>query len=78
MYETFDGFTDKAAIGSNTSAYSNTSGNGAGSAFGSTGNYGSMLGGGWYLVGLGASSVFSVVLGPLRLQPNIRPAGIAP
>lgn len=65
IIEDFEGFATGASIGSNAFALNTTSGIGAIPAFGSTGNYGSVLGGGTYSLGFAPSSVFSFVLGSL-------------
>ncbi|QKR98683.1 PEP-CTERM sorting domain-containing protein [Sphingomonas sp. CL5.1] len=65
MFQTFDSYAAGALIGANTYALNSNSGNGAAPAFGSSGNYASVLGGGSYTVNFGATSVFSFVLGSL-------------
>lgn len=65
VFEDFEGYATGASIGTNAFALNSNSGIGARPAFGSTGNYGSVLGGGSYSVAFNPSKVFSFVLGSL-------------
>ncbi len=65
VFEDFEGIATGASIGTNAFAYDTSSSNGAIPAFGSTGNYGSVLSGGSYSVAFSPSDVFSFVLGSL-------------
>ena len=65
VFQTFEGFAPNAAIGTNAYAVTASSGNAARPAYGSTGKFGAVLGGGSWTVNFAAASVFSFVLGSL-------------
>ena len=65
VFQNFDSYAPGTLIGTKTYALDANSSNGARPAFGSTGNFASVVGGGKYSVDFGATNVFSFVLGSL-------------
>jgi len=65
VIENFDDVASGTAIGNNAYALNTSSGIGAIPAFGSSGNYGSVLGGGTYSISFAPASTFAFVLGSL-------------
>jgi hypothetical protein len=65
VIENFDGYTAGTADGANAYALDTSSSSGAKPAFGSTGNYESVLGGGAYNINFGPASTLAFVLGSL-------------
>ena len=65
VFQNFDGFAAGSRISTFTDVYAVSNSKGAEPAFGSTGNFAAILGGGTYSVMFDASSVFSFVLGSL-------------
>lgn len=65
VFQNFDGFAAGSQIGTFTNVYAVSNSKGAEPAFGSTGNFAAILGGGTYSVSFGPASVFSFVLGSL-------------
>lgn len=67
VFQNFDGFAAGSTLpgGINALALDSSGSNGARPAYGSTGNFGSVLGGGTWTVDFGATSIFSFVLGSL-------------
>ena len=65
VFENFNSFTAGDPIGPNAFALNGTDGSGARPAYGSDGNYASVLTGGSYTTTFAATSVFSFVLGSL-------------
>ncbi|WEK44155.1 MAG: PEPxxWA-CTERM sorting domain-containing protein [Candidatus Sphingomonas colombiensis] len=67
VFQNFDSFAPGAALpgGTNAFAYDTSSSNGARPADGSTGNFGSVLGGGTWTTSFAPTSLFSFVLGSL-------------
>ncbi|MFW2850508.1 PEPxxWA-CTERM sorting domain-containing protein [Sphingomonas sp. TX0543] len=67
VFQNFDSFADGSTLpgGTGALALGSSGGNGARPAYGSTGNFGSVLGSGTWTVNFGATSIFSFVLGSL-------------
>ena len=65
VFEDFDGYAPDFGIGDNTIAASTHTGYAARPAYGSTGNFGAVMGGGSWTVNFTAAKVFSFVLGSL-------------
>ena len=65
VIQNFDSLAVGSSIGTNAAVYSTTGATAARPAFGSTGNYGAVNGGGTYTINFAASNVFSFVLGSL-------------
>ncbi|MBN8849030.1 MAG: PEP-CTERM sorting domain-containing protein [Sphingomonas sp.] len=74
VFQNFDSYSVGQALpgGTNAFAYDTTSANGAIPAYGSSGNYGSVLGGGSYTVNFGPTSVFAFVLGSLDTYNSLK------
>lgn len=65
VFQNFDGLATGSSIGTFANVYDVSSSKGAVPAFGSTGNFAAVLGGGTYSVTFDASDIFSFVLGSL-------------
>lgn len=65
VFQDFDGYAAGASIGADAFAYGAAANTGARPAFGSTGNFAAVLGGGNYTVNFGPTNLFSFVLGSL-------------
>ena len=65
VFQNFDDLAAGSSIGTSANVYATDSSKGATPAFGSTGNFAAVLGGGTYSVSFNASSIFSFVLGSL-------------
>lgn len=67
VFQNYDSLASGSAIGSNAFVYSANTGSAARPAFGSTGNFASVLDTGSYTVNFGPTNIFSFVLGSLDL-----------
>jgi len=65
VFQNFDSYAPGTLIGTKTYALASSSSSGARPAFGSTGNFASVTGGGTYSVDFAATNLFSFVLGSL-------------
>jgi len=65
VIQNFDSLAVGTSLGTNAAVYSTTGANAARPAFGSTGNYGAVTGGGSYTFNFAATNLFSFVLGSL-------------
>ncbi|MBB3348836.1 PEPxxWA-CTERM sorting domain-containing protein [Sphingomonas sp. BK069] len=65
VFQTFDSLKAGSSIGTFANVYDVNSDKGARPAFGSTGNFAAVLGGGTYSVSFGPTDVFAFVLGSL-------------
>ena len=71
VFQNFDSFAPNSSIGTNAFALSASSGLGARPAFGSTGNFASVLSGGSFTTSFSPASAFSFVLGSLDVYNSL-------
>jgi hypothetical protein len=72
VFQDFDSLSSGTSIGTNAFAYDSSRSTASRPGFGSTGNFGAVLGGGSYSASFAASSLFSFVIGSLDTYNSLK------